>query len=226
MTLRSPFATVLSRVLKDLSLRVGLQPDGDRLKPVPRSTLFGARMLRLTLIAAALAAAVLTACNDGEPGPFADTPTVPVTDDFDGASPTPDDLQGVDFSAVTEVREFITVNGGEVDRDEIVFVDLTEDGVDEAIVPVSSGGTLGTLAVFVFTADEGGVRPVLQAAPLGTGGIAFSIEDGVLVTTEGVYGPDDPQCCPSQLVRRSYAWNGETLVVDEEETVDATRGAR
>jgi len=42
------------------------------------------------------------------------------------------------------------------------------------------------------------------------------VEDGQLVTTEGIYAADDPLCCPSTLRHRFYRWDGAALVVESE----------
>ncbi len=112
--------------------------------------------------------------------------------------------------------------GGEVDPASIIYVDLTEDGVEDAIVPVSSGGTLGDIAVFVYGYGSGGLGLLLEAFPQQSSSIHAGLDgQGRLVTEEGVFGPDDPLCCPSEVLRRYYRWDGTALVVDREEQVPA-----
>ena len=59
-------------------------------------------------------------------------------------------ISGVDFSQVAAVKALLSDSGGRLLSQEIIFADLTGDGVDEAVVPVSSGGSGGSIAYAVF----------------------------------------------------------------------------
>jgi hypothetical protein len=148
----------------------------------------------------------------------APSPTVPP-----GAS----GIRGYDFSMQADVAAFITENGGEVDTTAIVYADLTGDGAEEAIVPISSGGTLGNLAIFVFSYDDlYGATVLLQEEPEAGGGILADLQEGQLFVDVAVYGPNDPECCPSLVRRTYYRWDGSALVVDREEESPADPGFR
>jgi hypothetical protein len=118
------------------------------------------------------------------------------------------------------MQDFLNSAGGEVVPANITYADLTGDGSDEAIVPVGSGGEGGNIAVFVFGYGEGGLAALLRAEPQNES-IQAEVVDGQLVTTEPVYGPDDPLCCPSELRNVTYGWNGTDLLQTSEETVPA-----
>src|SRR3989304_5033614 len=61
------------------------------------------------------------------------------------------DIRQVDLSQVEAVRKLIDrLGAGEVVPAEVLFADLTEDGREEAVVPIFSGGTGGHLAYAVF----------------------------------------------------------------------------
>ena len=137
------------------------------------------------------------------------------------ASPAaPVDIRQVDLASEPAVAEFLGTSGGAVDAERILYADLTGDGNEEAVVPVSSGGEGGDIAVFVFGYSGDAVQELLMAQPAESS-MTAAIENGQLVTAEGVFAPGDPFGFPSQLLRRYYTWNGEALVVEREEQVPA-----
>lgn len=139
------------------------------------------------------------------------TPTVPAP------APAPD-IRDEDLTSQPGLQEFLASFGGEVFPGDTMYADITEDGVEEALVQVSSGGTLGNLAVFVFGFGPEGLQELLRALPESPrSGILADITAGQLVTTEEVFGPDDPLCCPSQLRQRYYRWDGQELVIERED---------
>jgi hypothetical protein len=130
------------------------------------------------------------------------------------------DISGVDFSQVPAVESLLEDSGGHLLPEEIILADLTGDGADEAVVPISSGGSGGDIAYAVFGDRGGELEELLQVKPE-AGRVTATVEDGVLVETQPIYAPEDPLCCPSQLRRTYYRWDGEELVVDREETESA-----
>jgi hypothetical protein len=108
-----------------------------------------------------------------------------------------------------------------VDPRSVVYADLTADGRDEAIVPVSSGGTLGNVAYLVFTLRAGSPQAVLTRTldRSNAGGFGIEVQDGKLVETVGEFGPEDPLCCPSVVRRTYFRWDGSRLQVESEERV-------
>jgi hypothetical protein len=173
------------------------------------------RSFTVSLLLIALAA-LAAGCNGG------DTPSPsPTATPEETATPTPTetpvpDIRDEDLSQHPALQDLLAA-GGEVDASRIIYVDLTEDGVDDAIVPISSGGTGGDLVVVVLGYGPDGLGELLRALPQEARSIRATVEDGQLVTTEGVYGPDDPFCCPSQVLTTTYRWDGSALVVELEE---------
>ena len=175
------------------------------------SRVLSPRLAVVPLLAALLLLAA-AACGQGqeEEGP---APTA-----TELAAPT--DIRQVDFAQVEEVRKLIDrLGGGEVVPAEVIFADLTGDGSDEAVVPISSGGSGGHLAFAVFGYRDGELTALLTVRPE-SGRVAASVEEGLLKQTQPVYGPEDPLCCPGQLQNTYYRWDGRELVVDRAETVD------
>ena len=174
------------------------------------------RSLSLTVLLALVALAA--ACNDGDETPSASpTPLLTATATPIPATATPvPDIREQDLTQHAALQDFLAA-GGEVDASRIIYVDLTEDGVDDAVVPISSGGTGGDLAVVVLGYGPDGLEELLRAVPPSRS-IRATVEEGQLVTTEGVFGPNDALCCPSQILTTWYAWDGSELAIDRQET--------
>jgi hypothetical protein len=170
-----------------------------------------------------VAALVVAACDIGKDQEPEATPTsVPMSSPSAEPEPTATavanaGIQGVDFSQVPAVEELVADSGGRVLSQEIIFADLTGDGADEAVVPISSGGSGGNVAYAVFGYRGGDLKELLVVKPE-AGRVTVAVEDGMLVETQPVYAPEDPLCCPSQLRHTYYRWDGSELVVDHEET--------
>lgn len=184
----------------------------------------GALTLWVTLTLA-VAALMLAACGNGDAGGDATATMPPVATQLPDATPataTPaPDIRQENLSTQPGLTEFIGAAGGQAATERIEYADLTGDGVAEAVVPVSSGGEGGDIGVFVYGYASGGLQELLRALPQQTQSIVATVEDGQLVTTEGVYQPGDPISFPSQLLHRYYTWDGSSLVVEREEMESA-----
>lgn len=178
------------------------------------------RLLGLLLLVAAL---LVAACDIGQEQELEDTPTsspepasspAPTLEPTETVVASPD-IEAVDFSQVPAVEDLVAESGGRLLPQEIVFADLTGDGADEAVVPISSGGSGGNVAYAVFGYRGGDLEELLVVRPE-AGRVTVSVEDGALVETQPVYAPEDPLCCPSELRHAYYRWDGSELVVDHE----------
>jgi hypothetical protein len=187
---------------------------------VLKSRFVRARVLLVAL--ATLVGVVLVACGKEE----AEEPTPVATATMEEPTTTPEpsaDIRDVDLSAVPEVRRRLEEGSGRLVEQDIQYVDLTGDGQEEAIVPLSSGGTAGNIALWVYGYVDDRLE-VLLSRPQSYK-IVGRVEDGTLVLVDPVYGPDDPNCCPSQLRNTYYEWDGSELALVREETVDNPRVA-
>lgn len=120
------------------------------------------------------------------------------------------------------------LGSGSVDKTSAFYADLTGDRREEAIVPVTSQGTLGNIAYLVLRLDSGKPELVLSRTldKSSASGLQMSVEDGILQETRGVYGPEDPFCCPSQLRETTFHWDGSRLQVKAERLVQQPPGAK
>jgi len=158
------------------------------------------------------------ACDGGDDDPDATStpgePTrVPATS-TPAAEPTINSIiRELDLSALPDVEALIADTGGQFVQTNVLYADLTDDRIEEAVVPLASGGTIGIVAFVVLT-PEGDTATALLAETAGGGGMAVELdENGELVQVEPVPGPDDPECCPSMLRRTTYGWNGSALAI-------------
>ena len=167
------------------------------------------------LIACALAFAAL-ACGSGDDDTMSFGPT---------EAPVPADataIRDLDLATQPAVQTAQRqLGGGEIIRADIIYVDLTGDRRDDAVVPISSGGTLGNLGyVAVTLVNDSPMIILTRGAERGSSsGIQMKIEEGDLVEMVGRYGPNDPLCCPATLRRTEFRWDGRLLQVETEELV-------
>lgn len=153
----------------------------------------------------------------------------PANDEPDGTptpEPTPADfaaIRDIELEALPDTEALLQrLGSGRVAADEVIYTDLTGDKRDDAVVPITSDGTLGNIAYLVFTLESG--RPALilsrtldRTTP---SGLVMGLDDsGALRESTGVYAAEDPLCCPSELRLTTFHWDGTTLQVAGERKV-------
>lgn len=187
----------------------------------PRSTI---RRITLASIALIACTAAIACGGDDDDNPTA-TVTAGSTPRATQTPPAELDtrIRTLDLEEQAAVQELIAGTAGEVVEGTILYGDLTDDNVAEAVVPISSGGTLGDVAYVVLTPEGEGTEAILTRDDA-TAGFRIDIEDGKLVETEPVRGADDPECCPSMARRTIYAWNGAALAIESSDTIPAEDG--
>lgn len=193
-------------------------------------------MTTLRRIAAAaaltLVVAAVTACGGGSGGDKTATPagspttarTQTATGTATSGTPATVDIRSLDLANVPDVAALVADSGGAFRQNEVQYADVTGDGVAEAIVPISSGGTMGDIAFIVLMAKGDATETLLKEYPQADQGLSVSVEDGKLVMTQPVPGPDDPLCCPSFLKHTTYAWNGLAMALESATTVPNPNG--
>jgi hypothetical protein len=166
-------------------------------------------------LASLVSIVLLVACGSG------DTPSDPT------AAPSPpsadvDVIHTIDFSQDAATKDLLAkVGSGRVASDEILYADLTGDQKDEAVVPITSEGTLGNIAYIVLTMSSGKPSAILtRTMDRSAGsGLRMTVDSDKLKEVVGVMGPSDPLCCPSELRTTIFRWDGSRLQVDGETTV-------
>ena len=187
------------------------------------------------LALAALAAVALlgAACGGGGSSSSQSTATAPsVATGTPGAGTTPmagstatDAIRSIDLEHSAPVQQAIKATGGQFVASQVLYGDLTGDGIEEAVVPVSSGGTMGDIAYVVLTPSDGGVAVLpMEQGDSATGSVTVDIVDGKLVDTRPEYGPTDPECCPSMLRKTAYAWNGSKFAIASSQSIPNPNG--
>jgi len=182
----------------------------------------------LATIAVTLSILGLAACGgdgggDGTPTPSVPTAVTARSTVIADATPT-GEIRERDLENDPSVRELIAETGGEYVQENVIYADVTADGVDDAIVPISSGGTLGNVGFAVLTPTDDGTMAILRELPVESGGLALNVVDGQLIVLEPVFGPDDPECCPSMVRQTTYGWNGSALALLDQQTIDNPGG--
>ena len=144
------------------------------------------------------------------------TPTPTVQSDITPTSPS--EIRTRDLSQNSAVQELIVESGGVVDPATIIYADLTGDGLEDAVVPISSGGTAGTIGFVVLSYQEGKLAALLTETPTGES-LRVEVINGQLVESLPLYAQGDIQGFPSRIKKFYYAWKDGSLFVARNEVV-------
>jgi hypothetical protein len=99
--------------------------------------------------------------------------------------------------------------------DDPVYGDFDGDGAEEAVLPIDSGGTGGTLGFLLYREGDPAPKRVL----VGTGyKLGFSAEGNKLAIVQPYYVGFEANCCPSAIVRTLNVLQGDQLVALTTET--------
>ncbi len=174
-------------------------------------------VIGLLTVLVVLGLAVTIGCREGNNNAGSASPTSATASPAATSSPSTD-IRAVDLANQPDVKEFAQGLGGEVAPEEVIYADLTGDGRDDAVVPVSSGGTQGDLGFIVMGYLDGNLKALLTDAP-GGGEVRVAVTDGRLVVTLPLYAEGDTSGFPSNIKSVYYAWKVDHFVVDHEEVV-------
>jgi len=83
------------------------------------------------------------------------------------------------------------------------------------IVPLPSGGSGGVFTTLLFTTYQGR-RQFVGYVPSRGGHLSIMLEEGNLLIRTPIYGPGDPNCCPSTLHYERATLKGIKLVTLEQ----------
>ena len=169
------------------------------------------------LVAAGLLTLLPIACDDDDEGK--ETPTPAATFQPTSTPAATPDIRDADLSRQPDLTALLQRLGGELVTSDILYVDLTGDGGEEAILPISSGGTAGNLAFIVLGYRDGKLAALLTEVPE-AGSLRVEVDDHHLVEVLPVYSDGDTPGFPSQIKRIYYDWKSGALIAGREETVD------
>jgi heat shock protein HslJ len=96
-----------------------------------------------------------------------------------------------------------------------------------AVVIAENGGGSGNFINLALIVDQDGAPVHLASAPLGDRVVVqeLAIDNNQIALTMLTQGPDDPMCCPSQMVTQTYELQGETLALVDESVSEARETA-
>lgn len=98
---------------------------------------------------------------------------------------------------------------GYPDLHDLSYGDLRGDGVEEAVIPLNSGGTTGDTGFLIYAPSPAG--PHIIAAQQGYK-LSVAVKANQLVVTSPVYAGWEPNCCPSSTREVRYRLSGTKLV--------------
>lgn len=93
--------------------------------------------------------------------------------------------------------------GGAIDPD-FASIGRLAGGTQVMAVPLESGGSGGIFTQILFAQADVSSRPFYLGAITSGGHLAINITYHGIVAISPVYGPNDPNCCPSKYERRTY----------------------
>jgi hypothetical protein len=101
----------------------------------------------------------------------------------------------------------------------IVDYGYTRDGLGVLIVPLPSGGSGGVFTTLLFTGT--GRVPHYVGKLDSQGHLDVFLDQGLINARVPVYGPNDPQCCPSGHKNTRYRIEGTKLIKIDDFTTHA-----
>lgn len=105
--------------------------------------------------------------------------------------------------------------GGIPQIDEIVYLDMDGDGIEEAGIPLNSGGTAGEIGFLVY--KQASPAPRLVGWEEGYK-MLLKQEQGKLVAVNAIYAGWEPNCCPGGLSYTTYVLKSDKLTTVAERT--------
>ena len=96
---------------------------------------------------------------------------------------------------------------------DVLYVDMDGDQTEEAVIPLSSGGTAGNAGFLVYRHGQ----PTFVAQQRGYQQ-SLSVAEGRLVATDALASGWEPDCCPSGTRVRTYQLQGDQLQVVNEQS--------
>jgi len=108
------------------------------------------------------------------------------------------------------VRNSEQTAGGAIDPDSASIGRLA-DGTQVMAVPLVSGGSGGVFTQILFAQPDESGKPFYLGAITSGGHLGVNVTYHGVVAISPIYGPNDPNCCPSKYERRTYDVSGHAL---------------
>jgi hypothetical protein len=130
-----------------------------------------------------------------------------------------------DSKTSSTIRKLLTSKAGYIDPSPL-FADLTGDGKSDAVVGVDDGGTAGTIAFYVLSADgskNGSLKVVYHNQGLYRAWA--SLNGSALTVSNPHWAAGDDLWAPKKIVEKTYAWksSAHTLVRTGTQTIDGPK---
>ena len=189
-------------------------------------------MLRYGLLALACVFFAMTAaCSGDDNSDSGETPSptsVPTRGAAIVATPPPVetpaiDIREVDLESLPEVQAVLNPPPpdpgypepvpGVFSQEDVIYADVTNDGHDDAIVPIFNDAALG-MGFFLVSLNGTEPQVLLQEFPDDAPGLRVVVEGEKIIMLQPAPGADDPECCPSMIRRTVYAWNGNAMALE------------
>jgi len=125
----------------------------------------------------------------------------------------------------TTVRKLLTSKAGYIDPNPL-FGDVTGDGKSDAVVGVDAGGTAGTIAFYILSADgskNGSLKVVYHNQNLYRAWASLS--GSVLTVSNPHWAAGDDLWAPKKIVQKTYQWkpSAHTLERTGTTTIDGPK---
>jgi hypothetical protein len=160
------------------------------------------RVLAVVLVGALGAPVVAWSQQDGDTQPAAPSPK-------DTGATFFRDAIVKDVRTASTIRKLLQSGAGFVDPAS-QYGDLTGDGKPDAAVRVDTGGAMGAVAVYVFSADgvkSGDLRIVYRNQHQVR--VTTRVANGILTLSSPTWKRGDDVCCASGLRELDYRWSAD-----------------
>jgi LysM repeat protein len=118
----------------------------------------------------------------------------------------------IDGERYVTVAASTTGTAGIPQLEQIAYGDFDGDCMEEAGIPLFSGGTAGNIGFLVYNMAEETTSPTLAAWGDGYK-LGLTADAGLLVVSNALYSGWEPNCCPSGFLHEGYRLRNDTLTL-------------
>jgi hypothetical protein len=125
-----------------------------------------------------------------------------------------------DSDTLKMIEDALAINAGSGSIESTQYVDIDGDGSMETLVLVRGEGDARPLDWYLLKLSGGEVQKLFERTRVAQGGVR--VDGPRIVEREGLYGPGDEACCPSEAIVTYYVWKEGGLVVSTVESSPAS----